>query len=837
MAEMVIITGDEAKENSTEDLFTRLDSSPQGLTSAEADRRLAQYGRNSLEQKKVNPFLKFLGYFWGPIPWMIEIAAVLSALVKHWVDLIIILVLLVFNAIVGFWQEYQAANAVEALKKQLALKARVKRDGKWMETNADTLVPGDILRLRLGDIVPADVKLTEGDYLSVDQSALTGESLPVDKKAGDVAYSGSIAKQGEMAALVTATGSNTYFGKTAKLVASAKSVSHFQKAVLTIGDYLIYLSLGLAALLVLTMLFRGASLFTLFQFALILIVASIPVAMPAVLSVTMAIGAVALARMKAIVTRLESIEEMAGMDILCSDKTGTLTQNKLTLGRPALFEAKDVQKLILAGALASKEEDRDAIDDAVIKGLSDAKALDRYRQVKFVPFDPVHKRTEAEISDQEGRSFKVTKGAPQVILGLCNPEKELADRVTAKVDEFAKQGSRTLGVARTDDASTWHFLGILPLSDPPREDSIETIQRAREHGIKVKMVTGDNLAIAREIASQLHLRPNIHVADELFGKGSNQGSLSPKQMEQVEAADGFSQVFPEHKFEIVKALQARAHIVGMTGDGVNDAPALKQANTGIAVSGATDAARAAAALVLTAPGLSVIVQAVEEARKIFERMNSYAIYRITETIRIMFFVVTAMIVFNFYPITAIMIILLAFFNDLPIMTIAYDNTWLDPNPVRWNMQRVLSVSTVLGLVGVVETFGMLLIGKHLLKLNMVEIQSLIFLKLAVAGHLTLFVARTKKPFLTKPYPARLLFWSAVGTKAAVTVLVALGWGLVAPLSWGVIGIVWAYCILWIFIEDWAKLHVYHHLALTRKGHKAFLDRVRGHLHSHSFVPD
>ena len=330
MAEQIIISGDEAKEKSTENLFAQLDSSPQGLTGDEAERRLAQYGPNALEEKKVNPVLKFLSYFWGPIPWMIEVAAVLSALVKHWVDLIIILVLLVFNGVVGFWQEYQAANAVEALKKQLALRARVKRNGKWQEVNAADLVPGDILRLRPGDIIPADAKLSEGDYLSVDQSALTGESLPVDKKPGDVAYSGSVAKQGEMVALVTATGSNTYFGKTAKLVSSAKSVSHFQKAVLTIGDYLIYLSLGLAALLVLTMLFRGASLFTLFQFALILIVASIPVAMPAVLSVTMAIGAVVLARMKAIVTRLESIEEMAGMDILCSDKTGTLTQNKLT---------------------------------------------------------------------------------------------------------------------------------------------------------------------------------------------------------------------------------------------------------------------------------------------------------------------------------------------------------------------------------------------------------------------------------------------------------------------------------------------------------------------------
>jgi H+-transporting ATPase len=619
-------------------LFKELSSSSEGLDSAEAKKRLEKFGPNALEEKVENPLLKFLGYFWGPIPWMIEVAAVLSAIVGHWVDLIIISFLLVFNAIVGFWQEHQAANAVTALKKQLALKARVKRDGQWAEIDAVNLVPGDIVRLRLGDIIPADLRLIEGDYLSVDQSALTGESLPVDKKTGDIAYSSSVAKQGEMVALVTATGANTYFGKTAKLVSTAKSVSHFQKAVLTIGDYLIYLSLGLAAILLLTMFARGEPVLALFQFALILVVAAIPVAMPAVLSVTMAIGAVVLARKKAILTRLESIEEMAGMDILCSDKTGTLTQNKLTLGEPALFGAKDAQELILAGALASKAEDRDAIDLAVLNGLKDSSALKNFRQTKFVPFDPIHKRTETEAQDSSGKNFKVTKGAPQVILEMCKPAEDFAKTVEAKVNEFAGKGFRTLGVARQNENGAWQFLGLLPLFDPPREDSAQTIREAGEHGIQVKMVTGDNTAIAKQIASQLGLGTNIHTAGEFFKDTSEDDVILPKTAAAVEAAEGFAQVFPEHKFQIVKALQSKGHIVGMTGDGVNDAPALKQANTGIAVSGATDAARAAAALVLTAPGLSVIIQAVETARKIFERMNSYAIYRITETIRIMFFV-------------------------------------------------------------------------------------------------------------------------------------------------------------------------------------------------------
>ena len=811
-------------------LFQELASSPEGLTGAEAKKRLEQYGPNALEDKKQSALLMFLGYFWGPIPWMIEVAAVLSAVVGHWVDLIIISVLLAFNAVVGFWQEHQAANAVDALKKQLALKARVRRDGQWTEIDAVNLVPGDIVRLRLGDIIPADVRLTEGDYLSVDQSALTGESLPVDKNVGDIAYSSSVAKQGEMVALVTATGASTYFGKTAKLVSSAKSVSHFQKAVLTIGDYLIYLSLGLAAVLLLTMLVRGEPVLTLFQFALILVVAAIPVAMPAVLSVTMAIGAVVLARKKAILTRLESIEEMAGMDILCSDKTGTLTQNKLTLGEPALFGAKEAQELILAGALASKEEDRDAIDLAVLNGLKDPAALKVFKQTKFVPFDPVHKRTEAEVQGTDGKSFKVTKGAPQVILDLCHPPADVIQTVNAKVNVFAGQGYRTLGVARSDGSEGWQFLGLLPLFDPPREDSAQTIREANEHGISVKMVTGDNTAIAKEISSRLGLGANIHTAGEFF-KDTSGADLTTEVAARVETADGFAQVFPEHKYLIVKALQSRGHIVGMTGDGVNDAPALKQANSGIAVSGATDAARAAAALVLTAPGLSVIIQAVETARTIFERMNSYAIYRITETIRNMFFVVAAMIVFKFYPITTVMIILLALLNDLPILTIAYDNTWLDPKPVRWDMRRVLTLATVLGLIGVAETFGILIIAKEWFQLTSAQIQSFIYLKLAVAGHLTLFVARTRRPFLTKPYPAPILLAAILGTQALAALIVGFGW-LVTAIAWKYVGFVWLYCLVWVFIEDWVKLHVYHHLELAAKRHRKFLERVQEPLHAH-----
>ncbi|MGA9988177.1 MAG: plasma-membrane proton-efflux P-type ATPase, partial [Terriglobales bacterium] len=557
---------DDLKSLPLPELVKQLESSPDGLSQAEAQKRLTQYGPNEIEEKKTNPFLKFLTYFWGPIPWMIEGAVILSGVVRHWADFFIILLLLVSNAVVGFWEEHQAGNAIAALKAKLAIKAKVKRDGKWIAPAARELVPGDVIRVGLGDIVPADARLLAGDPVEVDQSALTGESLPATRKPGEAVFSGSIIRQGEIDAIVYATGENTYFGKTAQLVQEAHTVSHFQRAVLKIGDYLIILAVTLVVLILAVALFRGDPILSTLEFALVLLVAAIPVAMPTVLSVTMAVGARLLAKKEAIVTRLSAIEELAGVDVLCSDKTGTLTQNKLTLGDPFSVNKITAEKVILNAALASRADNNDTIDLAVLGGLKSDQALKNYKVTHFQPFDPVHKRTEAAVTGTDGKAFKVTKGAPQEILALSANAEEVKPAVDKAVNEFAARGFRSLGVARADGGSKWQFFGVLPLFDPPREDAKATIATARQMGVKVKMVTGDALAIAQETAKKLGMGTNIFDAS---GFGDTKHQETAQLAQSIENADGFAQVFPEHKFHIVDVLQKRGHIVGMTGDGVN----------------------------------------------------------------------------------------------------------------------------------------------------------------------------------------------------------------------------------------------------------------------------
>jgi len=534
------------------------------------------------------------------------------------------------------------------------------------------------------------------------------------------------------------------------------------------------------------------------EFALVVTIASIPVALPAVLSVTMAIGARQLARHEAVVSHLPAVEELGGIDLLCSDKTGTLTQNRLALAARWAAQGIPDDELLIAAALASRAEDNDPIDLAVVDaaGQRPAAAVEQ-----FVPFDPVSKRTEALVRGADGQAFRVSKGAPQVIAALCDGD-GAATEVDHVIERFAGRGYRSLGVAKTDGDGYWRLVGVLALADPPRDDSAATITAAKELGIDVKMVTGDQVAIGREIARQVGLGEQILDAATLDG-GADDADVGVR----VEATDGFAQVFPEHKYRIVRLLQARGHIVGMTGDGVNDAPALKQADAGIAVAGATDAARAAADVVLLAPGLSVIVAAIGQAREIFARMTSYATYRIAETIRVLLLITLAIVFMNFFPVTAVMIVLLALLNDGAILSIAYDHARGSPKPVRWDMRAVLTVASVLGVIGVVATFVLFFLAAKAFGLSHDMIRTMIYLKLSVAGHLTIFLTRTRGPFWSRPAPAPILLGAVIGTQAIATLIAVYGVAM-TPLGWRWAGLVWAYAAVWFLFNDRVKLFAY-----------------------------
>jgi H+-transporting ATPase len=769
----------------------------EGLSSGEAAARLARYGPNEVTEQHRNPVLVFLGYFWAPIPWMIEAALALSLLARHWSDGAIIAVLLGMNGVVAYTEEHQAANAIDALKQRLAPTARVLRGGVWTQVPTGELVPGDVARLRLGDVVPADARLLDDISLQVDQSALTGESLPVSLSRGDVLLSGAVVIRGEGDVLVYATGADSFFGRTTNLVKTAGTVSHFQRAVLRIGNYLILLAVVLVTLTLAVSLARGNPALETLEFALVVTIASVPVALPAVLSVTMAVGARQLARREAVVSHLPAVEELGGIDVLCSDKTGTLTQNRLAVGEPWYPAGVAREELLEAAALASRAEDRDPIDLAVL-AKSGPLPSDGSHVTAYLPFDPVTKRTEATVMRSDGSAMRVSKGAPQVIAALCDDD-PARDAAQEQVNRFATRGFRSLAVARTDSTGRWLLLGVLPLSDPPRDDSATTLAAASQLGVEVKMVTGDQVAIGAEIAREVGLGDTILDAARLSSDGQDD-----KDGMLVEDADGFAQVFPEHKYRIVRLLQQRGHIVGMTGDGVNDAPALKQADAGIAVAGAADAARAAADVVLLAPGLSVIVDAIRLAREIFARMTSYATYRIAETIRVLLLVVLTVVAVNFFPVTATMIVLLAILNDGAILAIAYDHVRGSARPAAWDMRTVLTVATTIGLMGVLETFLLFALADHVFRLDRDIIRTLIYLKLSVSGHLTVFVTRARGPFWSRPAPSRLLLGAVLGTQALATLIAALGL-FMTPLGWGWATAVWGYALFWFLIEDRVKL--------------------------------
>ncbi len=856
-------TDDYTKQAVGETLTELKSDVSRGLTDAEVQERISRYGYNEIEEQEEPLWHRIFRRFWGPIPWMIETAAVLSAVVEKWEDFFIILVMLLVNAGLDFFQEHRALNALKALKQRLAREVTVRRNGRFRRLPVRELVPGDIVKLRIGDIVPADVQLLEGDYLLIDQAVLTGESLPVSKKAGEVAYANTIVKQGEMLAVVVNTAMRTNFSTVVSLVAKAQleERSHFQKMVIQIGNFLILLTVALVLLIIMVALFRHEPFLEIARFAMVLTVAAIPVALPAVLSVTMAVGAVNLARHRAIVSRLTSIEELAGVDIFCSDKTGTLTKNEMQVAKPVVLDGYSQEDLFLTAALASRLENNDPIELPIFHYIDEnLPRLDwrSYQQLGFTPFDPVRKRTEAEIK-KDDESFLAVKGAAQVLMEMAELDEDSAHDLNNTVDLLASKGYRTLAVGRRQGDAPLRLIGLIPLYDPPREDSQQVIAEMRAYGVAVKMVTGDNLAIAKEIGKLLGLEERAIRSAQLSGVAANEllalvevltaaiyqrlkGDVSLKEarrfaaevmakvgelydtrllerefihthesaiIEMIEDVSIFAEVVPEDKYRIVDTLQKGGHIVAMTGDGVNDAPALKKADCGFAVSNATDAARAAADIILTAPGLSVINEAIRQARITFARMKSYATFRIAETIRIILFMTLSIVVFDFYPITALMIILLALLNDIPILAIAYDNTKVHRSPVRWNMQELLTVSSMLGISGVLSSFVLFFILQES-GFSEDVIRSILFLKLIVAGHSTLYLTRSEGWFWQKPWPSPLLFWATFGTEILGTLIAVYGF-LIAPIGWEYALWIWAYVLVWFVFNDIVKMWSYRML--------------------------
>ncbi|KAG1364366.1 plasma membrane ATPase 4 [Cocos nucifera] len=755
-----------------------------------------------------------------------EIAAIMAIVLANgggkppdWQDFVGIVVLLIINSTISFIEENNAGNAAAALMAGLAPKTKVLRDGKWSEQEAAMLVPGDIISIKLGDIVPADARLLEGDPLKIDQSALTGESLPVTKNPGDEVFSGSTCKQGEIEAIVIATGVHTFFGKAAHLVDSTNNVGHFQKVLTAIGNFCIC-SIGVGMLIEIIIMYpiQHRRYRDGIDNLLVLLIGGIPIAMPTVLSVTMAIGSHRLSEQGAITKRMTAIEEMAGMDVLCSDKTGTLTLNKLTVDKNLIeVFVKDMDRdtVILYAARASRVENQDAIDASIVAMLADPKeARAGIQEVHFLPFNPVDKRTAITYVDSDGKWHRASKGAPEQIIDLCNLKEDAKNKVHELIDKFADRGLRSLGVARQEvpeadkdgAGGPWQFIGLLPLFDPPRHDSAETIRRALNLGVNVKMITGDQLAIGKETGRRLGMGTNMYPSSTLLGDKNTEITGLPID-ELIEKADGFAGVFPEHKYEIVKRLQERKHICGMTGDGVNDAPALKKADIGIAVADATDAARSASDIVLTEPGLSVIVSAVLTSRAIFQRMKNYTIYAVSITIRIVlgFMLIALIWRFDFSP---FMVLIIAILNDGTIMTISKDRVKPSPVPDSWKLKEIFATGVVLGAYMAVMTVVFFWIahdcdvvtekfGLKSIRDNTDELTAALYLQVSIISQALIFVTRSRSwSFVERP--GLLLVVAFIAAQLVATVIaVYASWSFarIQGIGWGWAAFIWVYSVI------------------------------------------
>jgi H+-transporting ATPase len=766
-----------------------------GLTASEAAERLTEYGPNRVVEAQHNFLLTLVSKFWAPVPWMLEATVLLEILLGKSFEAVVIAALLVFNALLSLRQENRARDAVALLRQRLEVRARVFRDGMWRLLSAERLVPGDFVHLRMGDLVPADISVKDGDAL-IDQSALTGESAPVEVNFGKVAYAGSMVKRGEASGEVIATGARTYFGKTAELVGSARTVSHLEEIIFTIVKYLVVVDAGLAAVVLAYAVLSGMPLSDTLPYALILLVASVPVALPATFTLATALGALELSRCGVVVTRLSAIEEAAAMDVLCTDKTGTLTQNQLALVALPPYPPFSEKELLWFAVCASYEATQDPIDLAILdRAKSEGLLSPEPRRIDFTPFDPATKLSEAKV-DQNGVAVSALKGAPKAIAARVSGAADLV----ADADRLAAGGYRVLAVAAGPTGSI-RPIGLLVFQDPPRADSKALVQSLNSLGVRVTMVTGDSLATASAVATEVGIGGRVCAFRDIhenINKTLDYGVLAG--------------VLPEDKFHLVRAFQQARHVVGMTGDGVNDAPALKQAEVGIAVASATDVAKASASLVLTNPGLTDILAAVETSRRIYQRMLTYTLNKIIKTVEIALFLSAGLILTRTFVITPVLIVLLLFTNDFVTMSIATDHVSFSPQPDRWQIRVLMIGGAALGSLILLFSLGLFFYARHFLALPLAQLQTVVFLMLVLTGQGMVYLVRERRHFW-KSTPSRWMILASIVDLSVVCTLARFGI-LMAPLpNAAIVSILFA-CVLYLIALDFVKVPV---LRLTTYG--------------------
>jgi H+-transporting ATPase len=749
-----------------EETFRLLATTLDGLTKSEAQHRLELFGNNEVVTKKRNPLVEFLSRFWGPMPWLLELAIVLSCILKHYLEAIIIAVLVLVNAVIGYLHNRSSQKSLELLKERLTVKATVLRDGKWVSQNALEIVPGDITLVGMGDIVPADAKIVSGK-LSIDQSALTGESLPVDVHESDIIYSSSVVKWGEAKCVVLNTGRNTYFGKTAELVKIARPKSHQEEIIVTIIRYMMYLGISALILVLIDTLLTRTSIESIATFAVVFLMGAVPVALPAVLTIVQAVGAIELVSKGVLVTRLDSIEDAASIDVLCLDKTGTLTMNQLAVSDVIPFPGYNKDDVVTLAALTAEAESKDTIDLA-IKAYAQAVAanLPFHQQISVKPFEPATKQAEAIIQVGSQR-FRAIKGAPQVVVPLCrNINEATLKTVNETLEALSHKGYRTLAVIKSldEDMDNLHLVGLLALADPPRPDARNMIAEAKRLGIKTVMVTGDNIAIAKEIAHELD------VGSRIIKMGDLKDLSEPEQAKMVEECDGLAEVYPEDKYQVVRLLQSRGHMVGMTGDGVNDAPALKQAEIGIAVSVSTDVAKASASVVLTEPGIKVIIDAIKTSRQIYQRMLTWVINKVTKTIQFVGLLTLGFFWLHDLVISLLGMALLVFANDFVTMSLATDNVKYTSNPNKWDVKNITLASAVIGIFFIIEGWLTILIGRNYFHLSGDPLLSFTLLMLIFTSQFRVYIVRERKHFWDSRPGKSLL----ISTTAAIVIFALLG---------------------------------------------------------------